>query len=83
MHRLEERTKKMHDQAESMGHRSNGHALTIKRLQKIDRDFARQHPQINVSLEKKYKAVFRLAHGLGRAVDGTTPAHLVTGVKKT
>ena len=41
------------------GPKANGHVT--KRLKKLDKHIKSKHPNLNVSLEKKYKTVVRIA----------------------
>lgn len=82
MHRLESRTKALHDHASTLGQRSRGHQLTLKGLKQLDKEVAKRHPVLNVSLEKKYKAMLHIARSIGHSVDGHIPASTVTGRKK-
>jgi hypothetical protein len=56
---------------------SAGHRLTQKRLRHLDKLIRSNHPQLRVSLERKYLTSLHLIQGVGAADDGDMPTSVV------
>jgi hypothetical protein len=72
----------LHDHGHNFYKNRLGHLQTIANLEEIDKRIAKQHPELNFKLAKKYSGMVKLGDSIGRASDGTIPAHVVTGHKK-